>query len=48
MAVGTSSEGTSGETGMVAIQAHMTVAWKMSVSDESTAKPERRETEDEA
>jgi hypothetical protein len=33
---------------MMAIQAHMTAAWKMAESDESTAKPERRETEDEA
>jgi hypothetical protein len=48
MAVGTSSEGTSGETGLVTTQAHMTAAWKMAESDESTAKPERRRTEDEA
>jgi hypothetical protein len=48
MTVRTSSEGTSGKTGMAAIQAHMTAAWKMPESDESTAKPERRETEDEA
>jgi hypothetical protein len=48
MAVGTSSEGTSGETGMAAIQTHMTAAYKMAESDEPTAKPERRETEDEA
>ena len=33
---------------MASIQAHTTAAWKMAVSDESTAKPERRETEDEA
>jgi hypothetical protein len=33
---------------MAAIQAHMTAGWKMAESDESTAKPERRETEDEA
>jgi hypothetical protein len=48
MAVGTSSDGTSGETGMVSIQAHMTAAWKMDERDEPTTKPERRETEDEA
>ena len=48
MAVGTSSEGTSGETGMAAFQAHMTVARKMPESDEPTAEPERRETENEA
>jgi hypothetical protein len=47
MAVGTSSVETFGETGMAAIQAHMTAAWKMAESDEPTAKPERRETEDE-
>jgi hypothetical protein len=46
--VGSSSEGKSVETGMAAIQAHMTAAWKMAESDESTAKRERRETEDEA
>ena len=33
---------------MAAIQAHMTVAWKMAENDEPTANPERRETEDEA
>jgi hypothetical protein len=33
---------------MAATQAHMTAAWKMAECDESTAKPERRETEDEA
>jgi len=44
----TSSEGTSGETRMVAIQAHMMAAWKMAERDEPTAKPERRETNDEA
>jgi hypothetical protein len=33
---------------MAATQAHMTAAWKMAESDESTAKPERRETENEA
>ena len=48
MAVGTSSEGTSGETGMAAIQAHNTATWKMPESDEPTAEPERRETENEA
>jgi hypothetical protein len=48
MAVGTSSEGTSGETGMATIQAHTTAAWKMPESDEPTAEPERRETDDEA
>jgi hypothetical protein len=48
MAVGTSSEGTSGETEMAAIQAHMTAAWKMAVCDEPTSKPERRKPEDEA
>jgi hypothetical protein len=48
MAVGTSSKGTYGETGMAATQAHMTAAWKMAESDESTAKLERRETEDAA
>ena len=32
---------------MAAIQAHMTVAWKIAESDEPTANPERRETEDE-
>jgi hypothetical protein len=48
MGVETSIEGTSEETEMAAIQAHMTAAWKMAVSDEPTAKPERRETEDEA
>jgi len=48
MAVGTSNEGTSGETGMMVIQAHMTEAWKMAERDEATAKPERRETEDKA
>jgi hypothetical protein len=48
MAVGTSSEGTSGETGMATTQAHVTAAWKMAESDESTAKPQRRETENEA
>jgi hypothetical protein len=42
MAVGTSNEGTSGETGMATIQAHMTAAYKMDESDEPTAKPERR------
>jgi Golgi nucleoside diphosphatase len=42
MAVGTSSEGTSGETGMAPIQAHTTAAYKMAESDEPTAKPERR------
>jgi hypothetical protein len=47
MAVGTYSEGTSGKTGMAANQAHMTTAWKMPESDEPTAEPERRETEDE-
>jgi len=48
MAVGTSSEGTSGEPGITSIQAHMTAAWKMAESDEPTTKPERRETGDEA
>jgi hypothetical protein len=48
MAVGTSSKGTSGETGMAAIQAHMPAAWKMPESDEPTAELERRETKDEA
>jgi len=33
---------------MAAIQAHLMAAWKMADSDEPTAKPERRETEDEA
>jgi len=33
---------------MAAIQAHMTVAWKVAESVELTAKPERREAEDEA
>jgi hypothetical protein len=46
MAVGTSSEGRSGETVMTSIQAHMTAAGKMAESDEPTTKPERRETED--
>ena len=46
MAVGTSSQGSSGEMGMAAIQAHMTAAWKIPKSDEPTAEPERRETED--
>jgi hypothetical protein len=48
MSVGTSSEGRSWEKGMTSFQAHMTVAWKMAESDDSTTKPERRETEDEA
>jgi len=48
MAVGTFSEGTSGETGMTSIQAHMTAAWKMAESERPTTKPERRETEVEA
>ena len=48
MAVGTSSQGSSGEMGMAAIQAHMTAAWKIPKSDEPTAEPERRETENEA
>ena len=48
MAVGTSSEGTSGEPGITSIQAHMTAAWKMAESDEPTTKPEKRETEVEA
>jgi len=48
MAVGTSSDGTYGETGVSVIQAHVTVAWKMAESDDPTAKPERRETEVEA
>jgi hypothetical protein len=48
MAVGTSSDGTSGETGMASIPAHMTATWKMDESDEPTTKSERRETEDEA
>jgi hypothetical protein len=47
MAVGTSSEGISGETGMAGIQAHLTAVCKMAESDESTAKPEKRKTEDE-
>jgi hypothetical protein len=46
MAARTSSEGTSGETG-ISIQAHMTAAWKTAENDEPTTKPERRETEDE-
>ena len=33
-------QGASGETGMAAIQAHMTEAWKMAESDEPTANPE--------
>ena len=41
-------QGASGETGIAAIQAHMTAAWKMAESDEPTANSERRETEDEA
>ena len=48
MVLGTSSEGTFGETGMTSIQTHMTAAWKMAEGDEPTTKPERRETEDEA
>jgi hypothetical protein len=48
MAVGISSEGTSGETRMTSLQAHMTAAWKMAESDEPTTKPERREIEAEA
>jgi hypothetical protein len=48
LAVGTSSEGISGKTGIVSIQEHMTAAWKMAESDEPTTKPKRRETEDEA
>jgi len=48
MAVENSSEGTSGETKMASIQAHMTAAWKMAESDEPTTKPEKRETEVEA
>jgi hypothetical protein len=48
MAVGTSSKGTSGEKRIAAIHVHMAAAWKMTESDEPTAKPERRETEYEA
>ena len=48
MAAGTSSDETSGETGMASIQAHVTAVWKMDERDEPTTKPERRETEDEA
>jgi hypothetical protein len=48
MKVGTSSEGTSGETRMASIQAHMTAAWKTAVRDETTTKPVTRETENEA
>jgi len=48
MEVGTSSEGTSGETEKAAIHTHMTAAWKMAESDEPTAKSERREAQDEA
>ena len=46
MAVGTSTEGISGETGIASIQALMTTDWEMAENDEPTAKPERRETED--
>jgi len=48
MAAGTSREGICGETGIAEIQVHMTAAGKMAESDEPTAKPERRENEDEA
>jgi hypothetical protein len=48
MAVGNSCEGTSGETRMTSLQAHMTAAWKMAESDEATTKPARRESEVEA
>ena len=48
MAVGTSSDGTSGVMGLTSIQAHVTTAWKVAESDEPTTKPERREIEDEA
>jgi hypothetical protein len=48
MAVGTSNEGTSGEMGVGTFQVHMTTAWKMPESDEPTAEPEVRETENEA
>ena len=48
LAVGTSSEGTSGETGMTTIQEHSTSAWKTALSDKVTTNPVRRETKDEA
>jgi len=47
MAAGTSSEGTSGDMGMAAIQARMTSACKSAESDEPTANMEKRENEDE-
>ena len=48
MALGNSSDGTSGETGTTSAQAHATLGWKMAESDELTIKPERSETEDKA
>jgi len=45
--VGTSSEGTSEETGMKTMQKHLTSTWKMAESDKVTTNLAKRETENE-
>jgi hypothetical protein len=46
MAVGSSSKGTSGETGTTSSQVHLVAGWKMAWSDNPTTKPGKRETEE--
>jgi hypothetical protein len=45
---GITSKGSSGEMGTISTEAHVNAGWKNAESDESTVKPERRETEDAA
>jgi hypothetical protein len=47
LAVGLSSEGTCGETGMTTIQEHLTSAWR-TADDTVTTNPAKRKAEDEA
>jgi hypothetical protein len=47
LAVGTSREGTSGETGMTTIQEHSTSAWRTAESDTATKNLARMEAENE-